>query len=134
MTDYSHYSSFVKFKNSNDKTNNYKANTKKNTQKIFVKKETIVPGDRVTLLFLNSNEIETYRIVHNYMQYKPKASNNPKGDIRKKEYIAVPTNFVQEDEISNLSELYKLLKYKEKNTIIEFNNQKIKILEIVKGK
>ena len=35
----------------------------------------------------------------NYIEIKPKASNNPKGDIRKKEYVSTPTKIIKPNKI-----------------------------------
>lgn len=136
MTDYSRYNSFINknskpysYRHIDNQRNNHKS---KWIKKTYTGKETILPGDTVKLLFEDTNKIESYTIVDNYMDTKPKGSNNPKGDIRKQEYIEVPSKIIHTNELSTLSRMYELIKYKHKNDIIKCNNQNVTIIDILK--
>ena len=131
MTDYSRYNPFIK---KNCKETNYSNRTYnqkyKNNHDNYRVKNNINPGDVVTIKYINSNEIHTYKIVEQFIEYVPKGSSNPKGDIRKREYRANPTLTIKENEMSSLSELYKSIKNSKENDIITFNEEQIKIINI----
>lgn len=84
------------------------------------------------LLFDDSEETELYTVVVNYMETKPKGSNNPKGDIRKQEYREVPSKTLETNELSTMSDMYDLIKYKRKNDIVHYKAQSIVIIDIIK--
>ena len=136
MTDYSRYNSFIK-KNSRPysyrNVSDHKFQKKEKwIKKTFTGRETIVPGDKIKLLFDDSEEIEIYTIVENYMETKPIGSNNPKGDIRKHEYKEVPSKTIDTNELSTMSDMYDLIKNKRKNDIVHYKGQSIKIIDIIK--
>ena len=154
MTDYSNYNEFLagkarpnsywlNKKKENDalqptnikKRKNIHATKKVKNSMVFTKinNPKIKPNDIISLLYINENITRTYVIKNNYLNKEPRFNDNPKSNRGTKEFQLVPQNYINDNEISTLSDIYQLIKYKDIGYIFSYNGELIKIKNIIKN-
>ncbi len=141
MTNYEKYNEFLmgKVKPNNSTFNKnkrkkpkFKINQKSNNIYKKKRKPNINPGDIVSILYIEENITITSIVRDNYIKVEPRFNDNPKSDRGTKAFQLVSQNYINDDEISTLSEVYNLIKYNNIGDIIPYKEGNIKIVNIQK--